>query len=332
VASFLRNLLNKLAPLRGPAKRDLFLTAFGKHPGWDDHLEIGMDTERLTVVKRLLYVDGIGGNIESGAWDRLKENQRLAGFDHVFVWRSENDVVVGRLWSSKDGKGRGRYPMVVCAQSGMPLAWVVGTILPGLERIQRACMETTSAAAVSDVLNEARRSLRSDSSAARSFYGRPEGQKPELPGGYQEEHAADNGGLPTILYHLERELGAGPLPLSPDMPKVTAVRTAHLRVPALSELAAGGAVQWIDFLLNFVTDETPILALCPNGGSWIDLIVGEPSAAHLYCILASPAAIPLTTDIPYHVEEEFLLRAKAFVASQPRAGKSRQPVAGTVRP
>ena len=39
--------------------------AFGKHPGWDDHiLGIGVETETLAQVKQALYVGGIGGQID----------------------------------------------------------------------------------------------------------------------------------------------------------------------------------------------------------------------------------------------------------------------------
>jgi hypothetical protein len=45
------------------------LAAFGKHPGWDDHIPgIGIDTELLAHFKQVLYVRGIGGQIDSGAW------------------------------------------------------------------------------------------------------------------------------------------------------------------------------------------------------------------------------------------------------------------------
>ena len=45
------------------------LAAFGKHPGWDDHVEdLGLETESLNLAKTLLYVNGIGGQIDSGAW------------------------------------------------------------------------------------------------------------------------------------------------------------------------------------------------------------------------------------------------------------------------
>lgn len=318
MASFLRKLLGKLSPPKGPPPRELFLAAFGKHPGWDDHVELGLDTERLTVVKRILYSDGIGGNIESGAWDKLKDNQRLAGFDHVFVWRAQGNVVAGRMWSSRDGKGRGRYPMIVCAQSGLILSWVIKTILPGLEQVQRQIIETQTATDVTRILNDARAALRAEAGNAKTMYAnRPTRNRPSK----KNDESTDGdqgreGGLPIILYHLERELGSGDLPLGSNGEKVEAHRTAHLRVPAIGSFTAGGAVPWINFLSNFVTDETSILAIAPNGQEWIDLIVGEPGPAQLMCLLANPTAIPLTTEIPYQLDESFLTRARNFVKTR----------------
>jgi hypothetical protein len=317
VASFLRKLLDKLSPPKGPPPRELYLAAFGKHPGWDDHVELGLDTERLTVVKRVLYIDGIGGNIESGAWDKLKDNQRLPGFDHVFLWRADGTITAGRMWSSRDGKGRGRYPMIVCAQSGMALPWVVKTVLPCLEQVQRNIVQTPSAADVTRILDDARSALRAEATKARTvFANRPTRARPTKKNDARESADGDEGGLPIILYHLERELGSGDLPLGSNGQKLEAHRTAHLRVPAIGAFPAGGALPWINFLSNFVTDQTPILALAPTGQDYLDLIVGQPGPAHLMCLLASPAAIPLTTEIPYQLDESFLLRAKNFVKTR----------------
>lgn len=317
MASFLRKLLDKLSPPKAPPPRELYLAAFGKHPGWDDHLELGIESERLTVVKRVLYADGIGGNIESGAWDKLKENQRLSGFNHIFVWRAEDSVVTGRIWSSRDGKGRGRYPMIVCAQCGMVLSWVVKTVLPCLEQVQRKIIETQVAEDVTRIVNDARSALRAEAETAKTiFASRPTRQRNPKKNDARDSADGEESGLPIILYHLERELGSGDLPLGSNGQKVAAHRTAHLRVPAIGAFPAGGAVPWINFLANFVTDETSILAIAPAGEPFIDLIIGEPGPAHLMCLQASPAAIPLTTEIPYQLDESFLNRARNFIKTK----------------
>ena len=56
----------------------VYLGAFGKHPGWDDHVDdMGLETPLLLWAKRLLYTDGIAGNIDKGEWDRLPPADRL---------------------------------------------------------------------------------------------------------------------------------------------------------------------------------------------------------------------------------------------------------------
>ena len=129
-------------------KPKVVLAAFGKHPGWDDHIEdIGLASERLVHVRRRLYVEGIARNVELGAWDKLEPVQTLPEFHHLLVWRTARDVVVARMWPSRDGKGRARYPMVVCAQCcGLSLAWALGHLPAALEDIERRSVAAATAA------------------------------------------------------------------------------------------------------------------------------------------------------------------------------------------
>src|SRR5579862_6325420 len=76
----------------------LHLAAFGKHPGWNDHLDdLGLETDSLINAKRLLYLQGISQNIDSGAWEKLDSPPnplpphtpiagRLDLFRHHFFW------------------------------------------------------------------------------------------------------------------------------------------------------------------------------------------------------------------------------------------------------
>src|ERR1700720_3197988 len=77
------------------------LAAFGKHVGWDDHMTgIGIETDFLARVKQVLYVGGIGGQIDAGAWEKLDFEKRDEGFDHTFLWLTPGHAILGRLWSS----------------------------------------------------------------------------------------------------------------------------------------------------------------------------------------------------------------------------------------
>jgi len=142
--------------------RQVFLGAFGKHPGWDDHVEdLGLESESLIFAKKLIYVEGIGGQIDAGAWEKLDPAQQLPSFKHVFVWHRSGQFLIGRMWSSSDGKGRTRYPMVICAHCvGVPLSWALDQVLPRLESMERACLQTRDAADVRAILARYRNELR----------------------------------------------------------------------------------------------------------------------------------------------------------------------------
>src|SRR5690349_20968731 len=98
--SFVHNLLRRLTGRGAPRAAEIHVAVFGKHPGWDDHVGVGVDTERLATVRQSLYVEGIAGNIDSGTWDRLEASQRVPAFDHAMLWHErKGDIVVGRFWS-----------------------------------------------------------------------------------------------------------------------------------------------------------------------------------------------------------------------------------------
>src|SRR4051812_36453649 len=136
------------------------VAAFGKHPGWDDHIEeIGLDSSLLVNAKRVLYTECLGGNIDSGVWEKLDADKQLP-FGHNFYWRTNEGLLIGRLWASKDGKGRTKYPMVVCAHiEGVPDGWAIAQVLPRLAAVEEKCSQTASAELVRLAIGEARRSL-----------------------------------------------------------------------------------------------------------------------------------------------------------------------------
>jgi hypothetical protein len=294
------------------ASERVFVAAFGKHPGWDDHIDdIGLETDILVAVKRILYVQGIGGNIDSGNWEKLQEDQRLERFRHLFVWRMDDNLVVGRLWSSRDGKGRTSYPMVVCVQCRqLPLEWVFENILPSLESIEKICVATTSPTNVKDTLENAQTEFRrlvqqsppvADSSVVPLDVLAKLAECPEM--------GADHEGLLRILYHIEREITR----YRPDSSKGETVRPTLLRVPVSASAMLQNTLLWFGFLLNKLTKNMPVLVLMPLENSWIDIIIGEPTESQLYCLRASLRMIPLTSTIPYNMGPEFIARANQLI-------------------
>ena len=289
-----------------------FVAAFGKHPGWDDHIDdIGLDTDVLIAVKRLLYIEGIGSNLDAGSWDKLDPEQRIDEFGHIFLWLPKGDIVVGRLWSSRDGKGRARYPMVVCVQcSQLPLLWALANILPRLERIETACVGTTSADEVRRIVEAAQSDVRQlVQQRERAPAPGPEATRPlarlaELP-----EMGPNRQGLHRVLYHIDREVGQGP----GGAERRQTVRPVALRVPASWAGSREVGLAWIRFLRARFGAETAILALTPLKHPWIDVIIGEPTSVQMFCLRAARGALPLTNTIPYGMDAEFVARANQLI-------------------
>ena len=290
----------------------VYLSAFGKHPGWDDHIEdIGIETNHLAALKQLLYVQGIGGTIDSGAWDNLTDVQRAEGFHHVFVSRSAGTIVVGRLWSSTDGKGRARYPMVVCAECvNLPLRWAVQEILPRLEALQARCEAVTTAADVLAITDQAREEYRALAAAAdpapNELVISPRtlaflAESPEM----GENHE----GLLRVLYEIEREMSPYLRGHYAASVKSGELRPAQMRVPACGESPEEAILQWVEFLLGQLDPAAEMWALVRLDQRWVDLFVGAPAPQQFFCFQASREALPLASEIPYTLDEEFVERS-----------------------
>jgi len=298
--------------------RQVFLGAFGKHPGWDDHVEdLGLETESLIFAKKLIYVEGIGGQIDAGAWEKLDPAQQVPAFKHVFVWRRSGQFLIGRMWSSSDGKGRTRYPMVICAHCvGVPLSWALDQVLPRLESIERACLHTRDAADVRAILGRYRNELRnsladvipenelapvSAENRAR-FLARPEFDP-------QKE------GLFRILYQLQSltpAFAAGKAGAKTDM---SGVRAQQIRLPQSANSLPQTVLLWTRFFLLQIDPGAPLLLTIPLEDPWLDATLGEPGTQEMFCLRASPKSVPLANEIPYNLDAAFREKSEKFLAA-----------------
>ncbi|MHC4326055.1 MAG: hypothetical protein ACYSUX_17435 [Planctomycetota bacterium] len=290
----------------------IFVAAFGKHPGWDDHIDdIGFETDVFVTVKRILYIQGIGGNIDSGSWDKLKEDQLIDEFKHVFFWYINGKLVVGRMWSSQDGKGRKSYPFVVCVQyNNLPIKWIFENVLPRLEKLEATCAATTSAndvrMAIQNVEQELRQLAQQSETAPSPVVVYPDAvarlaRHPEM-GPNQE-------GLLRVLYHIEREVGRHRTNSASTM----AMRSTSLRIPTSGDTILESILLWNSFLFNMFGKNTPMLILIPQRYNWADVIIGDPTELQLYCLRASLKVIPLTSSIPYNMGSEFIDQANKLI-------------------
>src|SRR4029079_11585679 len=101
MSDFFKKFLLEDARRLSPSGRYVALAAFGKHPGWDDHIEdLGLETDSLILARNVLYVQGVGGQIDTGAWEKLKDEHRIAAFNHTFIWLRGDQFLLGRMWSS----------------------------------------------------------------------------------------------------------------------------------------------------------------------------------------------------------------------------------------
>lgn len=294
----------------------VWVGAFGKHPGWDDHIaDQGLETELLSQVKRLLYLEGIGGNIDSGAWEGLDDDEKLPGFDHVLLWRWPGGIVVGRLWSSSDGKGRTRYPMIVCAHCrGLAGSWVSGHCLDAIEALATRCREAGDAAGVITAIDNARRQLRADSASAPQALKGPLDGTPAIVE-LASDAALGKQGLERVSYQIEREFSSFLLTdeESGTRSRTIDVRPRHMRVPACRSGPGDACELWLRFLLERSDPSVPLVAVFRRGEKFCDLIAGEPTRTQFSCFQSSLERLPLTTDIPYTIDPSFAEKVAARV-------------------
>jgi formylglycine-generating enzyme required for sulfatase activity len=315
MSDFFKKFLLEDARRFNPSGRYVGLAAFGKHPGWDDHVEdLGLETESLNIAKTLFYVNGIGGQIDAGAWERIEPAQQLPAFKHVFLWQRSGQFLVGRLWSSSDGKGRKRYPMVVCLHFiGVTLGWAMKQALPALAELEEALLQTNSADDVRSLLNRKRVALREALSNAQ-VQGEYAPVSPEaLHNILQNSDGNNREGFLRVLYQGQSQLAA----LAPGKfnarSQIAGLRAQQIRVPASGANPEQTLLFWTRFFLTQVDPSVPLLLALPLEANWLDATAGEPESHEFFCLRASPKAVPLVSEVPYTLDDAFRSGATTFL-------------------
>lgn len=316
---FLTEDVRRFSPAGGYAA----LAVFGKHPGWDDFIEpttevtkddLGLETESLNLVKTVFLVNGIGGQIDSGAWEALEPAQQLPAFGHLLVWQRSGQIIIGRLWSSSDGKGRKRYPMIVCAHLfGVTLEWAVKNALPVLKSVEDGCIEATTAADVRRIVLRARFALRAAIESADDKGEYSPVPQAVLQGILRPPGAASPEAFLRVLYQVEGQLGpfftgAGK---SRSTPPTTLAQ--QVRVPAVGSGPEQSFLFWTKFFLKLVDPSFPVLITIPLGQAWVDVTVGEPESQQFFCLRATPKALPLSSEVPYKLDDSFRAKAAKYL-------------------
>jgi hypothetical protein len=284
----------------------LFLAAWGKHPGWDDHMDdIGLETESLVTAKLILYDRGIGENL--GGWERLTDAQRIPSFHHIFVWRRGNQTLVGRMWPSRDGKGRARYPMTLCAHCvGISPKESLESLLPHLEELEGACIASRSPEQVRMVIDQMREQLRGGLGGA------------EVAASAKLSIEA----LAALLADIQVRFGDY---LTGTFKARRGAEVAHYRLPACAEIPAESLMFWLQFLDTQIDSDAPALFVVPLEERFIDLTVGEPTPQELYSLRAGLGTLPLSSEPRAREDAALQQRARAMVEALLNPSDAPQP-------
>jgi len=299
---FSKNFLNEDWKAMPDAPR-LYVSGFGKHPGWNDHMdEIGLITDSLIKAKAILY-EGIAHQVESAAWNNKGADKIAPGFDHVIHWRRFNESLTGAMWSSTDGKGRSLYPMITLAHCvAQPFAWQAEAVLPALAEVGAKCRAAKTSYEVVSVLNGAQETLRgrlADNSAPPA----------PGPGLGLKEWTAYFSREPELLRRVLHSLAVNFVPFAPGSyawcESKKAGQSRSLRLPVVPGANPVDSLNaWLAFLSTQLDPAVPLLGLLPAGRDWLDVIVGEPRETDFVVLRTLPAATPLETSIPYQLSAE----------------------------
>jgi hypothetical protein len=294
-------------------EREIYLGAFGKHPGWDDHIDdIGLETESLVAAKQILYVQGIGGQI--GPWEKLDGGAQIP-FRHVFLWQRGEQVLVGRMWASSDGKKRTRYPMVVCAHCiGIDVELVLDTLLAWLEELQLRAVATRSADDVRTMIAQFRDGLRDWVKTA----SQPTAPEPSFDAESffaEIDFPTEESRLIKTACQLHESTYAN------GKYKERARPAERMRVLASSISTARSLQFWRRMIAAELDPAAPVLLAHPVDQYWMDVIAGEPASDDIFCLRASPRALSLTCDGVAEPDAKLQSEARALLEHVAHGGQ-----------
>lgn len=301
------------------------LGAFGKHRGWADHIEdLGLDTDRLIWSRRLLYTEGIRRVLDQGLWSRQEEGDRDEGYAHTLAWKTPDGLLVGRLWSSRDGSGRDGYPMVLVAHTrAVPSRVVFGEMLDRLRSLEERCKAAESREAVLQAFEREHEELKS----VAGFRGAASGDPLDPPGAAARlaaDSAVGREGLVRILYQIERDFRAFLQTDSSETSiraRISAARAQHARVPRVHRQDADEAALWLGFTETLFAASTPVLILLRDDRTWVDVIAGEPGPEQVVCLQLARSAVPIASDVPYTIDSGFTAHADEVINTSQTGGR-----------
>ena len=335
MAKWLRDKLQSWMDANSPAARAgnapsaIHVTAFGKHPGWDDHIDdIPLPTQALVDFQRLLYLQGIGQNIETGRWQNAPQEHVLPWFDHWVFWSQHpREFIAARLWSSVDGKGRASYPLIVATQiNEAASAARLDAAIEALSALEIRARASSLATEVRDFVVDAQNDLRAALSATANT-----AMPPPVPGADPLTHidaCVTRDGLHRLMYESARAGGAAWIGTG-DAAHQAAIT---LRIKRCSDSVSQDITMWIAFVSRLLKPRPMLIVVGEaantseheaNPERWVDVICGEPTSAEMACLRSTAALLPPTASIPYTIDEAFSRDADAALARAMTATSAR---------
>ncbi len=311
-----RSIKTKLAR-RDDAPR-LSLAVFGKHRAFADHIEsgIGTMTPAVSAFKQRLYNGGIKPLIDSGVWSDKPEDRLLAGFDHRFVTLSDADMLIGRLWTSSDSRGRSEYPFVCVVQvQGAPIAWAVRTVDEELDRLRERAAAANSDEDLRVACGESQRRL--DEATTAIAETQPVAYAPRLSEVIEHFFSSrafgpDAIGFRRALHMIDDASG----PRSRGVPAAT----LQMRMPKTADDLTTQLVNWSILLLETLPCEVPVVAVAPIDQNWVDLMAGTPGPEEFYILRATDTDVSRDSDTPYEIAPDIEVRWRQRTSSVPPGG------------
>jgi hypothetical protein len=309
----------------GPARPPMLAASvFGKHPGWDDHMEdVGYQFPEMLNFKRMVYVEGIGGNIDSGSWAHLPDSQRLPQFNHLLIYSLEDSYILASAAASRDGKGRSLYPLITAVQArGYSLADLAEHVGPLILKLRDNVTSCATAADVRSAVNETQMSL---DRLTGTLPPQPVKADRLITGSQLSQVLAADGGACDSTYRIIYSLQKIVQSCGHDGANG---RTEMLRVPIFGNAAWISARIWLATLRGVFATTYPLMAIeCRNAAdaAFTDLIIGPAGPGQLFCLRAGTERIPLATEIPFNTDAEFQERVKQYVTECRRLNHSPAP-------
>lgn len=273
----------------------LNLAVFGKHPAWDDHMEdLGLVSPSLREFKRRLYLEGVSGRLDVGAWMEMKPENRMESFDHELIWSGATGVIFAVLWHSSDGRGRHAYPMVAAAHfltNRLP-----AKVAPIFDALQKVADRSRQSATRDGILQAQAEGMEWLGQAARSLVPISAGSwdVAEREAFVDAPHFGhEREGLFRVFYALRSATG--------DDEKIPS-RGVALRIAAGNK-DPEDLLAWQVLLRSQCGAEVPLLTMRHRQKEWLDAIAGEFDPAEFVRLRADSGEIPLTSSVPYEVPE-----------------------------